>query len=187
MPRDGGDRTGILSRQNVHPFWRQLMFSRLSFLTKSVVAAGAVALSLVAGALPASAGYLRVGLLTCNVAGGVGLIVGSSKPMNCTYKPDDADPAYYSGRINKVGLDIGVTGESVIVWAVLAAERGMPQGALAGTYVGASAEATVVVGAGANVLVGGSNRSVALQPLSVTGQLGLNFAVAISSLDLWAQ
>ncbi len=63
----------------------------------------------------------------------------------------------------------------------------LPVGALAGTYVGASAEASVVVGAGANVLVGGSNRSFALQPLSVQGQVGLNFAVAISSLDLWAQ
>lgn len=161
------------------------MISRLTVAAKAVVAAGVLAFSLVAGALPASAGYLRVGLLTCNVAGGVGLIIGSSKPMNCTFKPDDADPVYYSGRINKVGLDIGITGESVIVWAVLAAERGVPYGAFAGTYVGASAEATVVVGAGANVLVGGSNRSFALQPLSVSGQLGLNFAVAISSLDLW--
>ena len=73
------------------------------------------------------------------------------------------------------------------MWAVLSAQRGYPSGSLAGTYVGASAEASVIVGAGANILVGGSNRSFALQPLSVQGQLGLDFAVAISSLELWAQ
>ena len=163
------------------------MISRLSVAARAALAAAVLAVVTAMSAAPASAGYLRVGLLTCNVAGGVGLIIGSSKPMNCTFKPDEQGPELYSGRINKVGLDIGVTGESVIVWAVLAAERGHPYGALAGTYIGASAEASVVVGAGANVLVGGSNRSFALQPLSVQGQLGLNFAIAISSLDLWPQ
>ena len=101
------------------------MISRLTVAAKAVVAAGVLAFSLVAGALPASAGYLRVGLLTCNVAGGVGLIIGSSKPMNCTFKPDDADPVYYSGRINKVGLDIGITGETVVAIA-----KGLPTGRL---------------------------------------------------------
>ncbi len=57
-------------------------------------------------------------------------------------------------------------------------------GALAGTYAGATAEATIAVGLGANVLVGGSNRTVALQPLSVTGQTGLNLAAGVASLTL---
>jgi hypothetical protein len=81
--------------------------------------------------------------------------------------------------------DIGITGEAVIVWAVLASQTGFPVGALAGRYVGASAEASLVIGVGANVLVGGSNKSFALQPLSVQGQIGINFALGITSLDLW--
>jgi Protein of unknown function (DUF992) len=55
---------------------------------------------------------------------------------------------------------------------------------LSGTYVGASAEASVAAGLGANVLVGGSNRAVALQPLSVQGQVGLNIAAGVGSLEL---
>jgi len=116
------------------------------------------------------------------------MILGSSKGLSCSFKPDFRGPEFYGGKIDKFGLDIGVTGETVIVWAVLAAGRGdYPVGALAGTYVGASAEASVLVGAGANVLVGGSNRSFALQPLSVQGQTGLDLAIGVSSLDLWAE
>jgi hypothetical protein len=57
-------------------------------------------------------------------------------------------------------------------------------GALAGEYGGASAEATVGAGLGANVLVGGSDRTVSLQPVSVQGQAGLNLAVGVSGLTL---
>ena len=163
------------------------MVSRYSAAAKALLATVVMAAAAAVGAVPADAGYVKTGLLTCTVAPGVGLILGSSKSMTCTFKPDFRGPEHYDGRIDKVGLDIGVTGESVIVWAVLAAERGYPVGSLSGTYVGAAAEASVVVGAGANVLLGGSTRSFALQPLSVQGQLGLNFAVAISSLGLWAE
>jgi hypothetical protein len=115
------------------------------------------------------------------------MIVGSSKGMSCHFEPDFRGPEQYAGRIDKVGLDIGVTDKTVIVWAVLAPSRGYPVGALAGKYVGASAEASVVVGAGANVLVGGSHRSFALQPISIQGQVGLDLSVAITSLHLWAR
>ena len=163
------------------------MISGLSSAAKALAACVVLAVGMTVAAAPANAAYVRAGLLTCRVAPGVGLIVGSSKEMGCTFKPDQRGPENYGGRINKLGLDVGFTGETVIVWVVLASQTGYPVGALAGTYVGASAEISVVVGAGANVLVGGSNRSFALQPLSVQGQLGLDFAVTISSLDLWAQ
>ncbi len=163
------------------------MVPGFSSAAKALFAAAVLAAAAIAGAAPANAGYVKTGLLTCEVAPGVGMILGSSKGMSCSFKPDFRGPEYYGGRINKIGLDIGVTGKTVIVWAVLAAARGYPVGALAGTYVGASAEVSVIVGAGANVLVGGSNRSFALQPLSVQGQTGLDLAVAISSLDLWAE
>ncbi len=160
------------------------MTLKLSLAAKAAILAAVMAVSGLASVAPATAGYIRAGLLTCRVAPGIGLIIGSSKPMGCTFKPDERGPENYDGRINKVGLDIGFTGESVIVWVVLAAQSGYPPGALAGSYVGASAEASVVIGAGANLLVGGSNRSFALQPLSVQGQLGLDFAVTISELVL---
>ena len=43
---------------------------------------------------------------------------------------------------------------------------------------------TIAAGLGANVLVGGSGATLALQPLSVQGQLGLDIAAGIGSLDL---
>ncbi len=163
------------------------MISRYLAAAKALFAAVVLAAAAFVGTMPADAGYIKTGVLTCKVAPGVGMIVGSSKSMTCTFAPDFRGPEIYGGKIDKIGLDIGVTGETVIVWAVLAAERGYPVGSLAGTYVGASAEASLIVGAGANLLVGGSNSSFALQPFSVQGQVGLDFAVAISSLDLWAQ
>ena len=56
--------------------------------------------------------------------------------------------------------------------------------ALAGPSGGASAETTVGAGVGANVLVGGLNRTATLQPVSVQGQMGLNLAVGVAGLDL---
>jgi hypothetical protein len=163
------------------------MIFRISSAAKLGFAAVALVAAAFAGTAPANAGTIKTGLLTCKVAGGVGMVVGSSKGMSCTFKPDFRGPELYGGRIDKLGLDIGVTGRTVMVWAVLAPGRGYPVGALAGRYVGASAEASVVIGAGANVLVGGSNRSFALQPVSVQGQTGLDLAVTLSALELWAE
>ena len=65
-----------------------------------------------------------------------------------------------------------------------APSAGLKRHALAGNYVGGSANASLVVGAGANALVGGSNRSVALQPLSVEGRVGANLALGVANLTL---
>ena len=129
---------------------------------------------------------VKAGTLVCDVSGGIGLIIASQKQVQCEFNPDLPGPreAYY-GTISKFGLDIGATSGGQMVWAVFApSSRGF--GALAGTYSGATAEATVVVGLGANALIGGSNRTVALQPLSVTGQTGLNLAAGVASLELRA-
>ncbi|MGO4571299.1 DUF992 domain-containing protein [Microvirga sp. 2TAF3] len=126
---------------------------------------------------------VRTGVLTCSVSGGVGLILGSQKGTVCTFKPRRGPPERYVGVIRKFGLDVGATQRGVITWAVFS--QGVPmRGSLAGSYVGATAEATVGAGLGANVLVGGSNRSIALQPLSVSGQTGLNFALGVGDLEL---
>jgi opacity protein-like surface antigen len=157
---------------------------------KKLVVAAAAAVSLMS-AVPAFAVTMdqaqEVGRLECVIHGGVGLIIGSSKKLNCTYTPSDPNipKEDYVGRVTKFGLDVGVTGKAVMQWLVLAPTKsGFGPGALAGDYTGASAQATAVVGAGANVLVGGSNRTVTLQPVSVQGQTGLNLAVGVAGLEL---
>src|SRR5262249_20657225 len=126
----------------------------------------------------------QVGQLTCDISGGIGLIFGSQRTLNCTFTPSDAGSAeFYAGTLTKLGIDVGVTDRGAMVWLVYA-PTSRPAGALAGSYGGATAEATVAAGVGANVLVGGSHRTVALQPLSLQGQSGLNVAAGVAGIDL---
>jgi len=126
---------------------------------------------------------IRIGTLTCNVEGGVGLLLGSRRNMTCTFRPTSGRREAYRGRITRVGIDIGVTSRAKMTWLVFAPGR-LKAGSLAGNYGGASAQAAIGVGLGANVLVGGFKKSVALQPLSVQGQTGLNLAAGIAGLRL---
>ncbi len=126
---------------------------------------------------------VNVGSLTCNVAGGVGFVFGSSKAISCLFNRTDGIAERYSGDIKKFGIDIGFTKEAQMVWLVFAPGSLAP-GSLSGGYAGATASGTVGVGVGANVLVGGSNRQVTLQPLSVEGSVGLNVAAGIGAVEL---
>ena len=127
---------------------------------------------------------VKVGALTCDISAGMGVIIASKKNVVCAYTPVAPGPReVYTGSITKFGLDIGATSGGRMVWTVYAPTTEI-HGALAGDYVGASGEATVGVGLGANVLVGGSNRTIALQPVSFQGQTGLNVAVGVSGLTL---
>ncbi len=127
---------------------------------------------------------VQSGSLTCDVSAGIGLIIGSQRNVSCTFTPSLPGPIeYYTGTISKLGIDIGVTAGGVMIWLVYS-PTSRPVGGLTGTYVGGSAEASIIAGLGANALVGGSNRSIALQPLSVQGQIGLNIAAGVAGLDL---
>ena len=127
---------------------------------------------------------VNIGTLNCKVDGGIGLILGSSKEMNCQFNAvGDTDSQNYTGTIDKLGIDIGITGKSYISWLVFAPGSVKP-GALQGSYSGVSAQASVGLGLGANVLVGGFEESIALQPLSVEGETGLNVAVGLSRITL---
>jgi Protein of unknown function (DUF992) len=124
------------------------------------------------------------GTLNCDVSGGIGLIIGSQRDVNCLFTPSyPAPPEQYVGTITKVGLDVGITGPGQLVWAVTMSTT-RRRGVLAGSYAGASAEVSAIVGLGANVLVGGNDRSVALQPLSVQGGTGINVAAGIAEIAL---
>lgn len=143
----------------------------------------------VAGSLALSAGAhaqsTKVGTLDCDVSGGIGMIITSQKQMICGFHGASGREEVYAGTITRFGLDIGATTGGQLVWAVFAPSAGWPgPGALAGDYAGATAEATAGVGLGANVLIGGGNRSFALQPLSVQGQTGLNVAAGVANLRL---
>jgi len=132
----------------------------------------------------AQAERTKAGTLTCDISGGIGLIITSHKDLTCMFTPSEPGPReVYVGGISKFGLDLGATAGGEMVWAVYAPTT-RRFGALAGEYTGASAEATVGAGLGANVLVGGSNRTVALQPLSVQGQAGLNVAAGVAEIIL---
>lgn len=127
----------------------------------------------------------RLGTLSCEVAGGVGMIIGSSKKVSCTFKQRSGKVERYTGTIGKLGIDVGITGKSYLSWIVVnTAPTRVGDGALAGTYVGASAGASVGLGLGANALVGGNSKNFALQPLSAEAGTGLNVAAGVSRLQL---
>jgi hypothetical protein len=131
----------------------------------------------------------QLGLLDCVAEGSVGLVFGSTKDVNCTFTPANKDlpPETYSGSINKFGLDIGVTGATIMQWYVVASQADVYKpGSLEGNYIGTNAEASVAAGAGANLLVGGSGESFSLQPLSVQEQSGLNLALTVQNFELRA-
>ena len=151
-------------------------------LAIGLAAAASFALASAAQADPSG---VKTGILSCNVSSGFGFVFGSSKDMNCTFAPANGPEEHYTGTINKYGVDIGFQKGGILVWGVFAPGKLAP-GALAGNYGGATASATVGVGAGANVLVGGSSSQVTLQPVSVEGSIGLNVAAGIGSLELKA-
>jgi len=149
---------------------------------KKLALAALVSLGLMAAPAFAKSG-VKIGVLNCDVSAGVGLILASSKTVKCTFDRAVGGREYYKGTIEKLGIDIGFTGKGVMSWVVFAPGQ-ISKGALAGRYAGAQASASVAVGLGANVLVGGGANSVALQPLSVQAQTGLNIAAGVAGLRL---
>lgn len=149
------------------------------------IAAGAVLGAV--GAVPqASAGkLLEIGMLKCEVDASVGMVVTSTRDLQCRFEPSDqAAVEDYSGTLSRVGIDIGKTDSARLVWAVLASNYSDANGKLTGSYGGVSAQATLGYGLGANVLVGGFEKSIMLQPVSVTAQQGIDVAIGVASLNL---
>lgn len=154
-------------------------------LSTTLALAAATALSLPLLAAPASA-EVNVGTLGCHSDGSTGFIIGSSEELVCEFTPaGGGQREVYAGTLDTFGLDVGVTGRTVMTWGVVMSDgNAYQQSALSGTYVGASADASALVGGGANLLVGGANDSFTLQPLSVQAQEGINAAIGVSKLTL---
>lgn len=141
-------------------------------------------LLLAATAAQAAPHGVKVGVLTCNIDGGWGYILGSSKDVRCRYHPNHGDDDRYVGSISKIGIDIGYTSSATLVWDVVAPASDTRPGALQGDYGGATASATLAVGLGAHVLLGGFDKSIALQPVSVESSSGFDVAAGIGALSL---
>jgi hypothetical protein len=150
---------------------------------KKILSAAAIATAAAFTVAPAEAGGIKVGVLTCQVEGGAGWIIGSSKDVACEFSGTNGRHESYAGTIGKLGVDIGITTDTRVAWLVFAPGK-LKAGSLKGSYQGASAEATVGIGLGANVLVGGFKKSINLQPVSVQAQTGLNIAGGLTSLNL---
>jgi hypothetical protein len=152
-------------------------------LIRSLFAIALIVCMLTSGTLAQN--QAAVGNLTCTGGAGVGLIIGSQKSYQCSFTPVDGGGLQrYTATVTKIGVDIGVTGNTVMVWSVLAAGAQVQSGFLAGNYTGVSADAAIGLGGGAKVLVGGSSKSIVLQPLSVQGQTGVNLAVGIAGMTI---
>ncbi|WP_137388148.1 DUF992 domain-containing protein [Rhodoligotrophos defluvii] len=152
----------------------------MRFVSSAVVA---TSLALAAFTSPAQAGGVKVGVLTCTVAGGTGFILGSDKAVACDFV-GNGRKEYYRGTFRKFGIDIGTTKKAYVKWVVFAPTPRFKRGALAGTYAGITGEATVGGGVGANALVGGGSRSFTLQPFSASIQTGANVALGVGALEL---
>ena len=144
-------------------------------------------LVLAVGSIAASAQNAKVvaGTLTCEGQGSVGLILGSNEKLRCKFSPTGGrQPSYFDGAITRIGVDLGVRGKSVMIWTVLGATTQLPGQKLGGEFAGVSADVAAGLGVGANVLVGGNDNSVVLQPVSVKGGTGINIAVGVSGMKL---
>ena len=154
---------------------------RRSFILAAALTALA---SLVGGASAQQVARVQVGVLECRGGASVGFIVGSVTNLGCVLRAEGMPEDRYIATIRKVGLDLGITQESALAWGVFAPVARLGPGGLSGDYVGAQGSATLGVGVGGNVLVGGSANSIALQPLSVQGQVGVSVAAGLESLEL---
>ncbi len=149
----------------------------------SMIAAAVMGASLMAA--PAQAAGVKVGTLTCDVEAGWGYVLGSQKDLSCVFKSaTNGTVAKYTGDVTKLGVDIGYTNAGVLVWSVVAPSKDMQADALEGSYGGVTAGATAVVGGNLNLLVGGLDKSITLQPLSVEGNSGLSITAAVGAMEL---
>jgi Protein of unknown function (DUF992) len=126
----------------------------------------------------------KMGTLVCHISGGVGMILMENQALDCVFTDRNGAPSHYIGRLTNVGLNIGISGSGQMVWGVLAATNNVGPGALAGDYAGAQGSVAVGAGVGGAVLVGGSGKTISLQPISVSAGTGLNLSAGIGNISL---
>jgi hypothetical protein len=151
---------------------------RLSTLSIAIAALTASIAS--ANALPP----VRAGILQCQGGQNVGFVVGSVTSLECVFQSEGRRPEPYIATVRRYGVDLGITDQTRLAWAVNAPTTRVGRGDLAGNYGGVGANASIGVGFGGNFLVGGPQNSYALQPISVQGQTGLNVTAGVADIEL---
>lgn len=141
-------------------------------------------ISLLSGTANASSLNAEIGLLSCDVSAGIGLIIKQSQTLNCTFTTSKGETQKYSGNITEYGIELGEVKEAEMTWTVLAATTTIEPGALQGDYAGVNADASLSVGAGVNLLVGGLDKSFTLQPLSVDTEKGTSLSAGVTTMSL---
>jgi hypothetical protein len=124
------------------------------------------------------------GILECQGGQNVGFVVGSVTQLECVFRSEGRPPEGYTATVRRIGVDLGFTEQTQFSWAVSAPSMRLGRGALAGTYGGVGANASVGIGFGGNFLVGGPGNAYGLQPISVQGQTGLNVAAGVAGIEL---
>lgn len=152
----------------------------MRLLTLTIATLGLIAPIAGANASPP----VRAGVLQCQGGQNVGFVVGSVMSLECVYRSEGRRPEPYIAKVQRIGLDLGVTGQTLLSWEVNAPNSRLGRGELAGSYGGVGANASIGIGGGGNFLVGGPANAYALQPLSVQGQTGLNVAAGIAGVEL---
>ncbi len=128
---------------------------------------------------------VQAGLLECRGEFATGYGFGSSRKVSCVFQPSAGEVHYYVGTLERVGLDIGISDQASMLWAVLATSRTLQPGALAGRYVGVSSGFSLGPGFSANMLASAdASRQITLQPLSVSSDSGLSLSITGATLTL---
>ncbi|MGM4985645.1 MULTISPECIES: DUF992 domain-containing protein [Rhizobium] len=154
-------------------------------MRKQLLFSAAIAALSFIGAQSASAvEHVEAGRLDCDVSAGLGVIVGSQQDMSCVFTPSDGGAKEdYTGKITEFGIDIGEVSKAKLAWLVFA-PASRETSALSGTYTGITADAALGVGVGAKVLGGGLHGTIALQPIALQAEEGVNVAAGITALTL---
>jgi Protein of unknown function (DUF992) len=127
---------------------------------------------------------MRAGVLECEGRRTTGKLVMSQARLHCVFRSDGRQPERYVAKVRRYGVDLGLTDETRMAWAVNAPINDFGRSELRGRYGGLSANAAALFGFGGSFLLRGSDRAAALQPISLQGQTGLNLAAGVTEVEL---
>ncbi|MGY3447995.1 DUF992 domain-containing protein [Bradyrhizobium sp. USDA 4353] len=127
---------------------------------------------------------MRVGVLECEGRRTTGKLVMSNARLRCVFRSQGRAPERYVAKVRRYGLDLGLTDETRMAWAVTAPVNDFGRSELGGRYGGVSANAAALVGFGGSFLLRDTDRATQLQPISLQGQTGMNLAAGITEVEL---
>ena len=126
----------------------------------------------------------EVGVLTCNTVPDtrLNLLIHSTADITCEFKDSDGSVEHYKGETGiGLGIDLHLAHDETVIFTVLASHFEPGRHQLAGHYAGAKAGVTAGLGAGAALLVGGSDDSIGLKP-AVSHSEGVGVAAGLGYL-----